>query len=156
VFFASNWAGGECTAQRRPARRRLAAKAKGMGRRVLPEVATIVTPDIAQKYGGRGKHGAGRPRTRGEIEALVVRMAGILKRHGVEPAPKQAPVVRRHRPFKLRVKVYCGDTAVLTARMRMHGTNPSGPFDDQILMIHVWVKSNGAWQLAVHQTTKLQ
>jgi ketosteroid isomerase-like protein len=56
----------------------------------------------------------------------------------------------------VRVKVFGGDTAVLTARMRMHGTNQSGPFDDQVLMIHVWVKVNGAWQLAAHQTTKLQ
>jgi hypothetical protein len=38
----------------------------------------------------------------------------------------------------------------------MHGTNQNGPFDDQLLMIHVWVKVNGSWQLAAHQTTKLQ
>lgn len=56
----------------------------------------------------------------------------------------------------VRVKVFGGDTAVLTARMRMHGTNQAGPFDDQLLLIHVWVKANGAWKLAAHQTTKLQ
>ena len=65
-------------------RRRLAAKAKMLGRRILREVATIVTPEtllawhrklIAQKYDGTGKRGPGRPRTGGEIEALVVRMA---------------------------------------------------------------------------------
>ena len=65
-------------------RRRLAAKAKGLGRRLLSEVATIVTPEtllawhrklIAQKYDGSGKRDAGRPRKAGEIEALVVRMA---------------------------------------------------------------------------------
>lgn len=56
----------------------------------------------------------------------------------------------------VRVKVFNGNTAVLTARMRMHGTNQAGPFDDQLLLIHVWVKTNGAWQLAAHQTTKLQ
>ena len=65
-------------------RRRLAAKAKGLGRRLLTQVATIVTPEtllgwhrklIAQKYDGRGKRGPGRPRTAREIEALVVRMA---------------------------------------------------------------------------------
>lgn len=55
----------------------------------------------------------------------------------------------------VRVKVFGGHTAVLTARMRMHGTNPAGAFDDQVLMTHVWVKSNGAWQLVAHQTTKL-
>jgi uncharacterized protein (TIGR02246 family) len=56
----------------------------------------------------------------------------------------------------VRIKVFGGHTAVLTARMRMHGTNPAGPFDDQVLMTHVWVKSSGSWQLVAHQTTKVQ
>jgi hypothetical protein len=65
-------------------RRRLAAKAKGLGRKLLAEVATLVTPDtllawhrklIAQKYDGHEKRGPGRPRSGEEIERLVVRMA---------------------------------------------------------------------------------
>jgi len=65
-------------------RRRLAAKAKGLGRKVLEEVATIVTPDtllawhrrlIAQKYDGSGHRQPGRPRKADELEGLVVRMA---------------------------------------------------------------------------------
>ena len=65
-------------------RRRLAAKAKGLGRKLLAEVATIVTPEtllawhrklIAQKYDGSGKRGPGRPGTARKVEALVVRMA---------------------------------------------------------------------------------
>src|SRR5258707_10371390 len=65
-------------------RRRIAAKAKGLGRKLLAEVASIVTPEtllawhrklIAQKCDGSGKRGPGRPRTAGEVEALVVRMA---------------------------------------------------------------------------------
>ena len=65
-------------------RRRLAAKAKGVGRKLLAEVATIVTPEtllawhrklIAQKYDGSGKRGPGRPHTADEIETLVIRMA---------------------------------------------------------------------------------
>src|SRR6516164_1824394 len=65
-------------------RRRLAAKAKGLGRKVLVELGTIVTPDtllawhrrlIAQKYDGCKKRGPGRPRTAEEIERLVVRLA---------------------------------------------------------------------------------
>ena len=108
-------------------RRRLAAKAKGLGRKTLAEVATIVTPEtllawhrklIAQKYDGSGKRTPGRPRTAGEIETLVVRMAeenrdwgygriqgalsnlgheigrstiaDILERHGIEPAPERS------------------------------------------------------------------
>ena len=73
---------------------------------------------IAQKYDGSGKRGPGRPRSAGEIEALVVRMAEenrdwgygriqgalsnlghelarstiaeILERHGIEPAPDRS------------------------------------------------------------------
>ena len=59
-------------------RRRLAAKAKGLGRKLLAKVATIVTPEtllawhrklIAQKYDGSGKRVPGRRRTAGKIEA---------------------------------------------------------------------------------------
>src|ERR1700676_3457840 len=65
-------------------RRRLAAKAKGLGRKILVEFATIVTPEtllawhrklIAKKYDGIAHRGPGRPRTTREIETLVVRMA---------------------------------------------------------------------------------
>src|SRR5882762_3705338 len=65
-------------------RRRLAARAKTIGRRLLNELATIVTPDtliachrklIAKKYDGSANRGPGRPRTADEIAALVTRMA---------------------------------------------------------------------------------
>jgi len=107
-------------------RRRLAVRAKALGRKILAEVASIVTPEtllawhrklIAQKYDGTTHRASGRPRTAGEIEALVVRMAEenrdwgyrriegalsnlghelarstiaqILDRHGIEPAPER-------------------------------------------------------------------
>src|SRR4051794_9843980 len=53
-------------------RRRLAAKAKLVGRRVLNKLADFATPDtllaghrklIAEKYDGSAKRGPGRPRT---------------------------------------------------------------------------------------------
>ena len=65
-------------------RRRLAAKAKVLGRKVLDQIATIVTPEtllawhrklIAQKYDGTAHRAARRPRIAAEIEVLVVRMA---------------------------------------------------------------------------------
>jgi putative transposase len=65
-------------------RRRLAAKAKRLGRKVLAQVATIVTPQtllawhrklIAQKYDGRLYRTPGRPLTSTEISDLVIRMA---------------------------------------------------------------------------------
>jgi hypothetical protein len=60
-------------------RRRLAAKAKKLGRKVLAQVATIVTPEtllawhrklIAKKYDGSAHRTPGRPRTACEIVAL--------------------------------------------------------------------------------------
>jgi Homeodomain-like domain len=108
-------------------RRRLAAKAKGLGRKLLAEVATLVTPEtllawhrklITQKYDGSAQRGPGRPRTTGEVEALVLRLAeenrdwgyrriqgtlshlghklarstiaSILARHGLEPVPERS------------------------------------------------------------------
>ena len=63
-------------------RRRLAVKAKGLTRRLVEEMSPMVTWEtllawhrklIAQKYDGSGHRGPGRPRTAGEIEALVLR-----------------------------------------------------------------------------------
>src|SRR5215467_7285143 len=74
-------------------RRRLAAKAKLLGRRLLAEVATIVTPEtllawhrklVAQKYDGSGRCRPGRPRMAEEIEVLVVRMARDNRDWGYE------------------------------------------------------------------------
>jgi hypothetical protein len=65
-------------------RRRLAAKAKKLGRKILAQVATIVTPQtllawhrklIAQKYDGSAHRTPGRPLTPTEISDLVIRMA---------------------------------------------------------------------------------
>jgi hypothetical protein len=59
-------------------RRRLAAKAKTVGRGVLKAIATIVTPDtllawhrtlIAKKYDGSIRRGPGRPPIMAEIRA---------------------------------------------------------------------------------------
>lgn len=107
-------------------RRRLAAEAKFPGRRTLCEVATIVTRGtllawyrklIASKYDGSKHRGPGRPRTRDEMEDLVVRLASenrdrgyrriqgalanlghevargtianIVREHGLEPTPER-------------------------------------------------------------------
>jgi len=106
-------------------RRRLAVKGKVLGRRRLADIAGIVTPDtilrwyrklVAKKYDGSKTRRPGRPSTKPDIAALVVRMATenptwgytrirgglkrlghdiarntikrILKDHGIEPAPE--------------------------------------------------------------------
>ena len=65
-------------------RRRLAAKAKAIGRKGLFEISTFVTPDtllrwyrrlIAKKYDGSKCRTAGRPKTAAEIEELILQMA---------------------------------------------------------------------------------
>ncbi len=65
-------------------RRRLAAKAKAIGRKGLFEISTLVTPDtllrwyrrlIANKYDGSRNRTVGRPRTAAEIEELILQMA---------------------------------------------------------------------------------
>jgi transposase len=107
-------------------RRRLAVKGRVLGRRQLAAVAGIVTPDtilrwhrrlVAKKYDGSQTRRPGRPPTKPDIAALVVRMAtenptwgytrirgglkhlghdvarntikAILKDHGIEPAPQR-------------------------------------------------------------------
>src|SRR5499433_331941 len=66
---------------------RLAVKAKRLNRKVLGQVATIVTPEtllawhrklIAMKYDGSTYRTPGRPTTATEISDLVVRMAACL------------------------------------------------------------------------------
>jgi putative transposase len=65
-------------------RRRLAARAKLLGRKILAQLDTLVTPDtllrwhrelIAQKWNHVHKRKPGRPRTKDEIVALLLRMA---------------------------------------------------------------------------------
>jgi hypothetical protein len=66
-------------------RRRLAAKGKTLGRKLLSTCCSIVTPDtilrwhrklIAKKYDGSANRKPGRPRVRNCIRNLVVLMAG--------------------------------------------------------------------------------
>ena len=65
-------------------RRRFAVRGHKLGRRVLTQVAGIVTPDtilrwyrrlIAKKYDGSARRRRGRPMTRQDVAELVVRMA---------------------------------------------------------------------------------
>ena len=114
-------------------RRRLTVRGQKLGRRVLMQVAGIVTPDpilrwyrrlIAQTYDGSARRGRGRPMTRRDVAALVVRMAvehpqwgytrirgalsnlgheiaratvkRILHDHGIDPAPERS----RRLPWK--------------------------------------------------------
>ena len=72
-------------------RRRLAAKGKALGRKILKEVATIVTPDtilawyrrfIARRWDYSSRRKPGRPRVMREISELVLRLARENPRWG--------------------------------------------------------------------------
>ena len=72
-------------------RRRLAVKAKEIGRNGLSRIETLVTPDtllrwhrqlIARKYDGSKRRSPGRPRTAAEIGELTLRMARENPRWG--------------------------------------------------------------------------
>jgi hypothetical protein len=65
-------------------RRQLALRGKVLGRSVLGDVTSLLTPDtilrwyrqlIAAKYDGAAKRGPGRPATAESIQALVVKLA---------------------------------------------------------------------------------
>lgn len=48
-----------------------------------------------------------------------------------------------------------GDAVVTHSNLRMDGTSNGKPFNDHVIMLQVWVKQNGTWRIAAHQTTKL-
>lgn len=56
--------------------------------------------------------------------------------------------------LETKVKQY-GDAGVVTGKLRMQGKAGAGPFDDIVLLTHVWIKQGGSWRLVAHQTTKL-
>lgn len=55
---------------------------------------------------------------------------------------------------KVTVNLY-GASALTHSWMHVTGVNQAGAFDDKVMLIHFWVKHNGAWRLAGHQTTKV-
>ena len=99
-------------------RRRLAVRGKKLGRKLLSEIVTLVTPTtllawhrklIAQKYDGSANRKPGRPLKQNDITALVIRMAqenrdwgyrrlqGALANLGHECARSTiAAILRRH------------------------------------------------------------
>ncbi len=86
-------------------RRRLAERAKAIGRKGLFGIDTLVTPDtllrwhrrqIAKKYDGSRARKPGRPSTATEIEELVIRMARDNRRWGytrIRPISEKGDVV---------------------------------------------------------------
>ena len=55
---------------------------------------------------------------------------------------------------KIQVVSY-GDSVVTHSILRMKGSSDGKPFDNHVMMLHLWVKQGGKWRLAAHQTTLL-
>ena len=89
-------------------RRRLAVRGQKLGRRILKQVAGIVTPDtilrwyrrlIATKYDGSARRRRGRPMTPRDVAEIVVRMAGENPTWGASSVrPRRTPVAHRAEP----------------------------------------------------------
>ena len=49
-----------------------------------------------------------------------------------------------------------GSTAVLATKVVMKGATKGQPFNNQLRLLHIWVKQGGGkWNLVAHQTTRL-
>jgi ketosteroid isomerase-like protein len=48
-----------------------------------------------------------------------------------------------------------GDVAIAHIKTRMTGSTKGVPFDNQLMLLHVWRKQGGNWQLVAHQSTRL-
>ncbi len=48
-----------------------------------------------------------------------------------------------------------GNVAIVHAKAHFKVTTPTGGTDANLVMLHVWVKNGGTWQLAAHQSTRL-
>jgi hypothetical protein len=109
-----------------------------LGRKALPDVATIARPDtilgwyrklIARKFDGSKARGPGRPRIRREVEQLIVRMAGENRDWGYDRIAGALPIWDTRFPIK-RSAMSCGGTEFHRRRSasgRPHGRSSFGP-----------------------------
>ncbi len=54
----------------------------------------------------------------------------------------------------MTVKVY-GNTATVQSKARIKATSGTNSIDSNLIMLHVWIKNAGSWQLVAHQSTRL-
>jgi len=84
-------------------------------------------------------HSSARTETKGQfIEALNT---GTMKYEAIDYD-------------EIVVRVY-GRTAVVTANPKVRLVSRGQPASFQVRILHVWVKGPGGWQMAAHQSTRL-
>lgn len=90
--------------------------------------------------------------------------SGLIYAHATGTVEDKATYIGRLKSGKQRYDsvqiestkiVTYGDSAVSHSVVRTIGVNDKGPFNDHVMMMHVWVKQGGSWRLAAHQTTKI-
>jgi ketosteroid isomerase-like protein len=94
------------------------------------KIEQFMSPDII--YG----HSSGAVETKDEY---MTRLRG---------GKQQYEAIEYH---KIMAKV-SGNTALTHSLLRMAGKNNGVPFNNELMMLHVWVQRDGRWQLAGHQT----
>lgn len=89
---------------------------------------------------------------------------GLIYAHATGAVQDKATYISRLKSGKQRYTdviiestkvVPYGQSAVSHSVVRTIGTNDNGPFNDHVMMMHLWVRQNGTWHLAAHQTTKI-
>ena len=91
-------------------------------------------------------------------------LPGLVYAHATGPIESKDVYINRLKEGKQRydsvtiesTRVFpYGDSALSHSIVRVTGVNSAGPFNDHVMMMHMWVKQGGAWRLAGHQTTKV-
>ena len=55
---------------------------------------------------------------------------------------------------EMKVKQF-GDSAFVAGKARVKLLSSGNPVEMTVRVLHIWVKQNGRWQLAAHQSTRL-
>ena len=91
-------------------------------------------------------------------------LPGLVYAHATGPIESKEVYINRLKEGKQRYDTVViestrvfpyGDSALSHSIVRVTGVNSAGPFNDHVMMMHMWVKQGGAWRLAGHQTTKV-
>jgi ketosteroid isomerase-like protein len=72
----------------------------------------------------------------------------------IEKIRLRRQVYKKAQQINLTIRMH-GDSAVTHCWAIMAGTNPAGPFDDRVMMMHAWARKPDGWKLVAHQTTKV-
>lgn len=90
-------------------------------------------------------------------ELIYAHSTGVIETKGQYVGRLRAGAQRYDRieHERMTVKMH-GSAAVVHSIVRMTGEADKRPFDNRLMMMHLWVRGPGGWQLAAHQTTELK